>query len=105
MTSRARRADSPVDPSTLSSRSEVSHDFDHHWQIIKSGFVDDPLTAVLEAGQLVAAMVDDWIERVQAECASLEANHTAAASTEQLRIKLQRYDDFVQRMSGNKVVH
>lgn len=64
------------------------------------------MAAVLQAEQLVAVMVDDWIERVHAECASLRVDRSvaAAASTEQLRIRLQLYDDFIERMAGNRVL-
>lgn len=83
-------------------------DVDRKWQIIKARFVDDPAGAVREAEQLVGAIVDRWIHRVRAECDSVRqagARDGNEPSTEQLRMSLQRYEAFIERMAEGSNVH
>lgn len=70
------------------------------WDIIQTGFVDEPRHAVEQADQLVAQALDRLTATFRAERTRLEAewDRTGDVSTEDLRIALQRYRAFFQRL-------
>lgn len=72
------------------------------WTDIQSEFVDDPRASVKEAHAMVAEIVNELTDRFTNERASLESqwNRDEQPDTEQLRIALQRYRDFFNRLLG-----
>ena len=77
-------------------------DLAQRWQFIQARFVDDPRKAVADAH----AMVGDLVQRLNDAFAStrsdLERQWTEdeETSTEELRICMQQYRDFVARLSA-----
>jgi hypothetical protein len=74
--------------------------FQSRWQKIQIGFVDDPRTAVRDAESLVNDMVSELTAAFTRERQMLEQHwdRGSAASTEDLRVVLQRYRSFFQRL-------
>lgn len=70
------------------------------WETIQTGFVDDPRRAVEEADELVAEVVRRLTESFASERGRLEQQWDRGedVSTEDLRVALQRYRDFFQRL-------
>ena len=75
-------------------------DFQTRWDAVQIAFVDDPRQAVQRADELVAQGMKNLAETFANERAKLEGQLTAkeGASTENLRIALQRYRSFFQRL-------
>jgi hypothetical protein len=70
------------------------------WQDIKSRFVDDPAGALAAAEQLVQRALDQRVRALQEEAASLFAGREEeAASTEDLRTRLIRYQEYCGRIA------
>lgn len=78
----------------------VSQDFRTRWSEIQTAFVDDPRRAVEEANHLVADMTDRLNDMFVQNRNDLERHWTAGgeASTEELRLALQRYRSFFERL-------
>jgi len=74
--------------------------FQTRWQQIQIGFVDEPRTAVRDAESLVNEMVSELTAVFTRERQTLEQHwdRGTAASTEDLRVALQRYRSFFQRL-------
>lgn len=72
------------------------------WDEIQAEFVDDPRASVKEAHAMVAEIVNELTDRFTNERASLESqwNRDEQPNTEALRIALQRYRDFFNRLLG-----
>jgi hypothetical protein len=70
------------------------------WSDVQAGFVDDPRNAVQQAHGLVTELVDDLVQTFTRERTTLEQQWSAGgdADTEQLRIALQRYRSFFNRL-------
>jgi hypothetical protein len=87
------RATSPFDASTASHA-------DEQWQHILTEFVDDPHGAVTDAHELVSHSVQSLIDGLNSERAALEGQWKQGkdVSTETLRICLQRYRSFFNRL-------
>jgi hypothetical protein len=66
---------------------------------IQAGFVDEPRQAVEEAGRLVDDLVRQVAEALQAQRGQL-GGATAEGSTEDLRLALRAYRQFVDRILG-----
>jgi hypothetical protein len=66
---------------------------------IQAGFVDEPRQAVEEAGRLVDDLLRQVADALQAQRGRL-AGPTAEASTEDLRLALRSYRQFVDRLLG-----
>lgn len=71
-----------------------------HWTDIQSGFVDEPRHAVEEADHLVAEVMQKLAQTFARERSNLENqwNQGENVSTEDLRIALQRYRSFFDRL-------
>jgi hypothetical protein len=70
------------------------------WEAIQVTFVDDPRRAVEEADELVAHVMQQLAEGFARERETLEGQWTRGedVSTEDLRVALQRYRSFFQRL-------
>jgi len=65
------------------------------WQLIQTGFVDDPHQAVSEADELVAAVISELATTFAAHKSELEGQwQQGEPATEELRIALRRYRAF-----------
>ena len=79
---------------------EQNADFQGRWETIQTGFVDDPRQTVEQADELVANVMQRLAEGFAAERERLEQQWGRGedVSTEDLRIALQRYRGFFQRL-------
>jgi hypothetical protein len=70
------------------------------WKDIQAAFVDEPQQAVQDADALVADLMQGLAQVFSAERQHLEAQWSRGnqASTEDLRVSLQRYRSFFQRL-------
>jgi hypothetical protein len=74
--------------------------FRSRWDEVQSAFVDDPRQAVRDADELVAQVMKSLAETFASERSRLEGElqQTDKGSTENLRLALQRYRSFFQRL-------
>ena len=86
-------------PMPLFSESEMG-DFRSQWSNIQTGFVDEPRRTVEDADKLVAAVMQRLAEGFANERSGLEKQWEGGdnVSTEDLRLALQRYRSFFQRL-------
>jgi hypothetical protein len=80
--------------------SDVMDDFRSRWTEVQIGFVDTPREAVERADELVADAIKRLAESFSEERSQLEAQwgREGDVSTEDLRIALQRYRSFFERL-------
>jgi hypothetical protein len=80
--------------------SEEAERFRGRWESIQTAFVDDPREAVQDADGLVAELMQRLAQTFTEERESLEAQWSAGddVSTEDLRVGLQRYRSFFERL-------
>src|SRR5208282_1126502 len=83
----------------LFSESEMG-DFRSQWSKVQTGFVDEPRRTVEEADKLVAAVMQRLAEGFANERSGLEKQWGRGdnVSTEDLRVALQRYRSFFDRL-------
>ncbi len=79
---------------------EANAEFQGRWETIQTGFVDEPRQTVEQADELVAQVMQRLAEGFAAERERLEQQWGRGedVSTEDLRIALQRYRSFFQRL-------
>jgi hypothetical protein len=79
---------------------DESRDLRARWNDIQTGFVDEPRAAVAQADELVAATMKRLAEIFAAERSKLEQQWDRGdnMSTEDLRLALQRYRSFFNRL-------
>jgi hypothetical protein len=72
------------------------------WDTVQAGFVDDPQNAVQQAHGLVTELVDSLVQTFTQERTTLENQWKGGgtADTETLRVALQRYRSFFNRLLG-----
>jgi hypothetical protein len=89
----------PVATSTLFPENE-SKDFHKRWTDIQTGFVDEPRRAVERADELVAQVIKRLADSFAQERSRLEGQWGRGdnVSTEDLRVALQRYRAFFDRL-------
>jgi hypothetical protein len=77
-----------------------SEDYRRRWDEIQARFVDDPREAVQRADELVSEVTRSLVSSFQDERGRLEDQWASGgdASTEDLRVALQRYRSFFQRL-------
>jgi hypothetical protein len=80
--------------------SDENGEFQRRWEQIQTGFVDEPRQTVEQADELVAHVMKRLAEGFAAERERLEQQWGRGedVSTEDLRIALQRYRGFFQRL-------
>jgi hypothetical protein len=78
----------------------VAEDFRRRWDAVQIGFVDDPRQAVRSADELVAQVMKSLAETFAQQRAEIEAgvDPSEQANTENLRVALQRYRSFFERL-------
>jgi hypothetical protein len=83
----------------LFSESEMG-EFRSRWSSIQAAFVDEPRRIVEDADKLVAAVIQRLAERFANERSGLEKQwaHGDDVTTEDLRVALQRYRSFFDRL-------
>src|SRR5512141_165143 len=93
------RAAAVSEPMPLFSESEMA-DFRSQWSKLQSGFVDEPRRTVQGADKLVAAVLQRLTEGFANERSGLEKQWDRGdnVSTEDLRLALQRYHSFFDRL-------
>jgi hypothetical protein len=86
-------------PSPLFSESEVG-DYRSRWSSVQTAFVDEPRRAVEDADNLVASLMKKLAEGFANERSRLEGQWDRGdnVSTEDLRLALQRYRSFFDRL-------
>ena len=86
-------------PMALFSTADVG-DLRTRWANVQTGFVDEPRWAVQEADKLVGTVVDRLTEGFASERSALEKqwDRGDSVSTEELRLALQRYRTFFDRL-------
>src|SRR5262245_60301810 len=91
----------PGAPGPLMLREEEDA-FRSRWMNIQTGFVDEPRRAVKEADALVAETMGRLSEMFTGERSKLEGqwSREESVSTENLRLVLQRYRSFFDRLLG-----
>ena len=73
--------------------------FRSRWDAVQIGFVDDPKQAVKQADELVAQVMKSLAESFSRQRSTIEGDVGGnEASTENLRVALQRYRSFFQRL-------
>ena len=79
---------------------ELTEDFQRRWEEVQTRFVDEPRGAVEQADGLVAKLMQQLAESFAQERERLEAQWGRGEdiSTEDLRVALQRYRSFFQRL-------
>ena len=79
---------------------DESEDFRRRWTDIQAAFVDEPRQSVENADSLVAAAIKRLAEMFARERSSLEQQWAQGGdvSTEDLRVALQRYRSFFDRL-------
>ncbi len=79
---------------------DISATFQRHWEDVQTQFVDDPRGAVEDADRLVANVMQQLAEGFAQERERLEAQWGRGEdiSTEDLRVSMQRYRSFFQRL-------
>ena len=87
------------EPMPLFSEPELA-DFRSQWSKVQTGFVDEPRRTVEDADQLVAAVMQRLAEGFANERSGLEKQWDSGdnVSTEDLRVALQRYRSFFDRL-------
>jgi hypothetical protein len=93
------KANAVSKPMPLFSESEMG-DFRSRWSKVQTGFVDEPRRTVEEADKLVAAVMQKLAEGFANERSGLEKQWDSGdnVSTEDLRLALQRYRSFFDRL-------
>src|SRR5437879_13378408 len=78
----------------------VANEFRSNWDRIQTGFVDEPRKAVQQADELVAQAIKRLADSFSEERNRLERQWDRGdeVSTEDLRVALQRYRSFFQRL-------
>jgi hypothetical protein len=87
------------DPMPLFSELELG-DFRSEWSKVQTGFVDEPRRSVEDADKLVTSVMERLAEGFANERWGLEKqwDHGDSVSTEDLRVALQRYRSFFDRL-------
>ncbi|MGW4155089.1 hypothetical protein ACWEDF_18240 [Micromonospora chersina] len=90
----------PTDAATLFTP-EIAQDFRDRWRDVQLRFVDDPRAAVGEAQSLVEEAIEALSAALREQKAKLGGwQESGSADTEQLRVAVRGYRDFLDRVLG-----
>jgi hypothetical protein len=90
----------PADAATLFAE-ETAQDFRDRWRDVQLRFVDDPRAAVGEAQSLVEEAIEALSAALREQKAKLGGwQESGSADTEQLRVAVRGYRDFLDRVLG-----
>jgi len=86
-------------PSALVAKREME-DLRARWTAVQAAFVDDPRKSVQEADELVSSAIQQISESFREQRSRLEKQWSKGgeASTEDLRLSLQQYRTFFERL-------
>ena len=97
-----RRGDGDMHSEPLAAlfQGQAAEDFRRRWDAIQIGFVDDPRAAVQHADELVAQVLRSLAESFAQQRSEIESGlgNGDQGNTENMRIALQRYRSFFQRL-------
>ena len=95
-----REVEQPAERAPSLLAADEANTFRAHWDDIQTGFVDEPRQAVERADALVASAIKRLAEIFANERANLETQWDRGddISTEDLRVALQRYRSFFDRL-------
>jgi hypothetical protein len=91
----------PAEPAAMLFSPEAADDFRGRWREVQLRFVDDPKAAVGDAEHLVSDAINELaaaLARQKDELGSWQSGGTE--DTEQLRVAVRRYRDFLDRVLG-----
>ena len=93
-----RRASAPAEQLLVPKRQR--EDMRERWKTIQASFVDEPRKAVQEADQLVKSAIQQMEEVFRNQRSQMEQQWSGGkdVSTEDLRLSLQRYRTFFDRL-------
>ena len=96
----AERSETATDDSPELLPRDQNAEFQTRWEKIQTGFVDEPRQTVEQADELVAEVMKRLAEGFATERERLEGQWGRGedVSTEDLRVALQRYRSFFQRL-------
>jgi hypothetical protein len=96
----ASMRDTGTDERTALFPGEEAESFRSRWDEIQTNFVDEPRSAVEQADSLVAQTMKKLADTFASERQNLESQWSRGeeASTEDLRVALQRYRSFFNRL-------
>lgn len=79
---------------------QMAEELRRRWDTIQIGFVDDPRAAVHNADELVAQVLRNLAESFANQRSDIEARlgQDGQGNTEDMRVALQRYRSFFQRL-------
>ena len=79
---------------------ECEQDLRQRWHALQARFVDEPRETVSDADSLVAELLKDLAQSFDGARSKLESQWSSGedASTEDLRVALQRYRSFFERL-------
>lgn len=100
-TDRMEGTDRPgAEPLAALFQGPMADEYRRRWDAIQIGFVDDPRAAVQNADELVAAVLRTLAESFADQRSRIEAGLGGQdhADTENMRLALQRYRSFFQRL-------
>jgi hypothetical protein len=100
MESQAPQQGTRSEPLAALFQGEKADEFRQRWDAIQIGFVDDPRDAVRQADELVAQVLRSLAEGFADQRSQIEAGigDGGESKTEAMRIALQRYRSFFQRL-------
>ncbi|HEY6595196.1 MAG TPA: hypothetical protein VI011_14050 [Asanoa sp.] len=94
-----RPGDVPTAPVVALVSTDVAHGFRERWREVQLRFVDDPRAAAGEAQNLAEEAVEAMISALSAHKSDLGGwEATEGSDTEQLRVVVRRYRDFLERV-------
>jgi hypothetical protein len=77
-------------------------DFHRRFEEIQSDFIEDPKGAVQEAERLMAEAIDRWSKSMRERMQSMHRDTGDGADTEQLRMTMRSYREFMQSLDGSR---
>lgn len=77
-------------------------DVQRRFEEIQSDFIDDPKGAVREAERLMGEAIDRWTKSMRERMQSMHRDTGDGADTEQLRVTMRSYREFIQSLDGRR---